>query len=715
MTELNAAVSTSGIEDYQESEVDRSPASRSALGGAVEKNGDSGISYCQLGHCGTDEQEPGAKPMTVQVSTPALSLEKRRSYADTLSGKPSGSLKSDMKAAEISQESLAGGDAAHETGQGMFSMMIKSAINFLRPVSSGPGEDQRGCFEVIWNVLIRPEIIREGWKLQMCLEFRSVERMVPLSSAACEKGDRIQKAAGTFNVPMNESIRYSFFIAKGSEKKRLQEGKRLVSIPSADSRQAATAALTPEILDDINIFKKPQLGLQDLFTYRLNQFLENITASRFGMGPSIAFAISRLDLMLSVKITGGGASSGSEDRFGPPRGATRMEIRRVVAEWCAAAVIDSHDKEQKTEACIFCSAILGYFSVSSDEIFKSLKWTLAYQCLEGALGSKVHTERCVLTLDARSRDLALAGVVLLCNTMVQSKSYGWMALLYLLNLETEDHVKMFSNVQESSFAAVRQDTTNFADALRRSGLTRGGKGAGLALKHVPSISALLKDPNVTALFSSNEIAARLALFIPRANNRTHLSRDLQSIISEWLISVASSADMQVFGSSEAQSFNILLSTIFGAQLALDGKIDYMFHISCILAKASRASTGQDFKDLLEDTLLIICKFVSQLPKAVSYRARTDKNDILRSVWNQVFKVEAMFDEAVAHPPLSSSLGQICRTWLYDVDDKEFVQLFAFILDKEKDRNGVQNPKLSTRLRRCCVHIIYCRRFCIKSK
>ena len=116
--------------------------------------------------------------------------------------------------------------------------------------------------------------------------------------------------------------------------------------------------------------------------------------------------------------------------------------------------------------------------------------------------------------------------------------------------------------------------------------------------------------------------------------------------------------------------------------------------------------------MLGNTLHIISDFVTLLPKPASYRSRADKNDVLRSVWSPVFEVEAIFDGAVANPPLSSDLGQICRIWLNDVDDKEFVQLFGFILDREKERNGFPNRKLSTRLRRCC-NFLAARRFHVR--
>jgi hypothetical protein len=701
ITKLDAATSKA-LESEPE---DGWPASRSALGDVVSENsGILRIECDQLGHCGINEHEAQSQPPSALVSTPVMSLEKsRRSYADVV--KPIEAPNSSLTETEISQEPLARSDAVYEKAKGMaqnLGMTLKMAVNFLNPFSSDVEKKRTDCFEVTWDVLFRPEILKGG-KLQMCLEYTSVKRMVHLSPAACERVDKIQKAVGKFNVPMNETIQCTYFITYGSEQKRIQESTRFVSIPSsipsANLCANVSSALTLDILDDINIFKRPQVGLQELFNYRLNHFLQNLTASRFEIGSSISFAISRLDQMLSIKVTG--VRSGCEDRFGPPRGATRIEIRRVVAEWCMTAVIDSRDKEQKSETCIFCSAILGYFDISSEEIFKSAHRARAvHQCFEEGLGSKMQADRRLLTLDARSQELALSGVALLCHAMVQSRFYGWMSLLYLLDLDSEDKMRIFSNVEESSFATVRQDTMSFADALRRSGLTREDKGARLVLKHVPSISALLKDPNVTALFRPDEIAARLAPFIPRANNHMDLSRDLQLVILEWLTSVSTSAGKQVWNISEAQSFTALLSTIFSARMTPDSKIDCMLHIANILANASGASTGQDLTVVLRNSLHVISDFVLQLPKPASYRSRADKIAVLRSVWSPVFEVETIFDGAVANPPPSSTMGQICLKWLNDVDDKEFIQLFALILDKERDRNGVPNRKLSARLRRC---------------
>lgn len=620
----------------------------------------------------------------------------------------------DLKTKGSTLESAKGGELDSQKGNGIAQNLTSafvSAISSLNPFHSIWEKQRHKTVEVCWNVIFHPEILQPRKRLQICWDCASCEKTIDLSPVVCAKRDCLQHAVAKIQVPLNCPIQYSYYVTSGSERKTIEGSARLISIPAACEK--AAAPLPPpdiEVLDDIILFKRSQYGLQDLIFYRLDRLLLDATSSSTGTDRSIQQTISRLDLMLSIKVSSGSGISGATERFGAHM---KTDIRRAVAEWCINAVINSQETEKKSEICIFCSAILGYFDVSSSDMLKTVhsKLRKACHCFEEAVGFRAELDKVIQAFDAKSKEYSLSGVQIFCTAMVQSNLYGWMALLYLINLDSEHSLKMNSHVQEGQSFSVSDDSRNFADALQRSGLTRDQKGFQFVLNHVPSIYVLLRDPNLKVLFRASEIASRLTAFITRAGNRMELSRDSQSNILEWLTSLSISPDVHVIGCDEGQRFNLLLRALFCVQLPVDRKIDFMLLIATILGKASREST-EDLTEVYASSLQITADFVSQLQKPAKHRVL----EMLRGVWSATFDVEAIFNEAVAHPPLASPLENLCRLWLHEIDDKEFINLFSLILNNEADGKKHKTRTLSAGLRRCDVNALLAwnpmRRLCL---
>jgi hypothetical protein len=587
---------------------------------------------------------------------------------------------------------------------------VTSVLNSVNPFASRsemvsdvkgePSEIASTGLNVSWNIVFRPEIIHAGESLLICVQGDKVVKISPMAS---KMGDKLKEAVASVNIPHCQTIRFSYCIGKNESKKR-EISTRLVSIPAASSCELESGPTRIEILDDISM-EQSRVDLKDLFYHRLNAFLRNISTAQIGIGSSVASATSRLDMMFSIKVVSKRARSEESERFGPH---TQPEIRRVVTEWSMDALSDSRDKEHKADSSIFCCTIWGYFKISPSEILKSTQRQklLAFEFVEQALAPKLQADRSMKLLDRRCQVLTLAGLGVICTAMVQVKYYGWMALLHVLNLDSEGAERILSNVQESSYTSVKDDSKNFSDALQRADLNREDKGVRFVLMHMPSISTLLRDPNVRRLFSATAIATRLTSFIATTcSKRIEISRDGQSDIMEWLRLLSTSTDAQYVTSDEAGAFNRLLRTLLNASLPLDSRINCMLNLATILAKGSSGCSAQDLTSVLATSLQIMSEFVvSKVQRPAAYRTRNDKNGILRCFWSPAFEAEAiiMATSAMEQPPLSTSLAKACRAWLNEVDDKEYIQLFSFILEMEKDRQGYPFHKLSTRLRRCII-------------
>ena len=576
-----------------------------------------------------------------------------------------------------------------------------TAMSSLNPFASLSEESCREYYEVSWDIALRPGIVKDGQKLMICTENPTNRDYFPLTLTPCHQRAKIQEASGAAKIPVTESktIRYSFVVADGNEKRFLEEQAREIYIMSP---------APIEIPDDALIFKKTGDGLQDLFYHRLNKLLKSRTAD---LQQSISSMIAHLDLMLSIQVVSKRSRTVAEGTFCEERfgSKVRADIRRVVSEWCVINMIDCHASDEKMAICLFVCAIFGYFGISATEITKSLQSSrlfLVHQCIEATFGPATQAHKQIQALDPKSKVLILHSITVVCATMVSNKFYGWIGLLYLLDLDSPDSIRIFETVPNSSMSNQRDDTRNFHDAMTRSNLERGQQGVYLALKHVPSVVALLKDPILTSLVCHADIAARLTSFILSSGRRTELFEESLSVILEWLTFISSDLHLDSKG---AQNFNALLSALFSATLHLRYKVAYMSRVARILAHASSGQptkqSDPNWRDVLVSSLLIIGDFIGHAPRPASNMSKHEIDAELQKIWSPAFEVEEAFEEAVAGSSHSSRLGYLFRSWISNVQDREYIVLFPYILEKERDRVGhssVQSSgsSLSARLHRC---------------
>jgi hypothetical protein len=597
--------------------------------------------------------------------------------------------------------------AAPEAGQGILkrigaALLAVSAVFSDRAPSLTEKEE---LVTISWRVLFRlgtsssrPSISpREGEKLFLIIQ-GSIETNLPtyFDSSLPFLDEGLCEARASLSLPRSQIEGLYYFYAYVND-----QGRRLVPNESArivDIKAADTGSI--EIFDDVINAANGNSSLQDLFHHHFADAFHFLIVADFNVDRCVTAMSQRMDVVLGMSLRRSGRKV--EKKFG----ANEMQsIRQIAARWAISALEENREGTRSKEKAQVCFAIFGYFQVSHREfsgvlgsatrpLRKPLYRSIADTFAPHGLGV-VHN-----AYAAPSSILISRGLALLWGAMVSDRFYGWIRILPLLDLDSEEVARVLSEPFPSTHDPA--DAADFCEAVRTAGLKSGDRAAVLVLKRAPTIGALLEDA-VTALGSTADVLHALSSLITSAGQRKNITGELESAVPRFLRCLAS-AELE-WEYEFADELVILLRAVLGAKVD-SLKYSCAHQICEVLARISegceRAHRARCCR-LVQIGSKAICDHVEQQglmrakPSHKSYAALENE---LTSHWCCLMKAKVLLD-AAAHDVDSRPcpLERNFMVWLGEFQDAEFVSLVSFVMRKMKDTGSNSSTSLAAGVQR----------------